>query len=259
MTHTDTERPLLMITNDDGVDAPGIRVLAEVALRYADVVVVAPDGGNSGKSHAFTVMDELRVRKCAGFGMATCYAVKGTPVDCAKLGFYGLMPRRPAAILSGINHGSNTSISVHYSGTLGAAREAALMGVPGIGFSFANCDESADMTEAARVADAVLDAFFQGRLPKSNFLSVNIPRGTVKGLRMARMSMGRWIEKPIHYRSPMGHEMYWLDGSFEDYDKGKNDTDEAAIAQGWASITPFMIDVTDYDVLNENIDFHINL
>ena len=95
MINTNTEKPLLMITNDDGVAAPGIKVLTNVALRYADVVVVAPDGSNSGKSHSFTVMDELRVRKCTGFGKATCYAVKGTPVDCAKLGFYGLVPRAP--------------------------------------------------------------------------------------------------------------------------------------------------------------------
>lgn len=259
MINTDTEKPLLMITNDDGVAAPGIKVLTNVALRYADVVVVVPDGSNSGKSHSFTVMDELRVRKCTGFGKATCYAVKGTPVDCAKLGFYGLVPRRPAAVLSGINHGSNTAISVHYSGTLGAAREAAMMGVPGIGFSFANSDENADMTEAARVADAVIDAFFRGQLPKSNFLSVNIPRGDVKGIRMTRMAMGRWVEKPIHFRSPVGQDLYWLDGSFHDFDKDANDTDEAAIAQGWAAITPFMIDVTDYDVLESDPDFHINL
>lgn len=252
-------RPLIMITNDDGVAAPGIRVLADVAMRYADVLIVAPDGSYSGKSHSFTVMDELRVRRCHGFGKALCYAVKGTPVDCVKLGYYGLAPRRPELVLSGINHGSNTAISVHYSGTLGAAREAALIGAVGIGFSYADADEAADMTEAARVADAVLDAYFRQQLPRSNFLSVNIPRGKVQGLRMARMAMGRWVEKPIHYTSPMGHELYWLDGSFDDRDKGRPETDEGAIAQGWASITPLMVDVTDYDTLERDSDFHINL
>ncbi|MDD7724182.1 MAG: hypothetical protein PUJ24_00755, partial [Bacteroidales bacterium] len=107
--------------------------------------------------------------------------------------------------------------------------------------------------------DAVIDAFFRGQLPKSNFLSVNIPRGDVKGIRMTRMAMGRWVEKPIHFRSPVGQDLYWLDGSFHDFDKDANDTDEAAIAQGWAAITPFMIDVTDYDVLESDPDFHINL
>ncbi len=248
-----------MITNDDGVMAPGIRVLSEVALRYGDVVIVAPDGSNSGKSHSFTVCDELRIRRCAGFGRAVCYAVKGTPVDCVKLGYHGLVDRRPSVILSGINHGSNTSISVHYSGTLGAAREAAMVGVVGIGFSYANNDEGADLEEASRVADAVVGAYFEGRLPKSSFLSVNIPRGRVQGVRIARMAMGKWVERPIHYRSPMGQEMYWLDGSFDNYDKDAEDTDEAMIARGWASITPFRLDVTDYDVIGSEPDFHINL
>lgn len=257
MINTENEKPLIMITNDDGVAAPGIKALADVALRYADVVIVAPDGSNSGKSHSFTVCDELRTRRCAGFGKATCYAVKGTPVDCVKLGFYGLVPRKPVLILSGINHGSNIGVSVHYSGTLGAAREAAMVGVPGIGFSFANSDESADVAEAARVADAVIDAFFHDQLPKSNFLSVNIPRGTVHGIRIARMAMGHWVERPTHYHSPVGQDIYWLDGTF--VGEKANDTDDAVIASGWASITPLMLDVTDYSVFNSDPDFHINL
>ncbi len=248
-----------MISNDDGVDANGIKVLSEVALRYADVVIVAPDGPNSGKSHSFTVMDELRVRKVPGFGAATCFAVKGTPVDCVKLGFYGLAPRRPDLILSGINHGSNTSISVHYSGTLGVAREAAMLRVPGIGFSFANSDEKADMTEPSRVADAIISAFFSGELKITDYLSVNIPRGKVAGVRFGRLAMGRWIERPTHYRNIFGNDLYWLDGRFENDDLGDKNTDEGIIADGWASITPLRLDVTDYEALDSSSDFKINL
>lgn len=259
MKATEEARPLIMITNDDGIAAPGIRALADVALRHADVIVVAPDGSYSGKSHSFTVMDELRLRRCPGFGAAVCYAVKGTPVDCVKLGFHGLAPRRPDLILSGINHGSNTAMSVHYSGTLGAVREAAMIGVPGIGFSFANGDEGADLAEPARVADAVIAAFFKGELAASNFLSVNIPRGTVRGVRMSRMAMGRWVERPTHFQAPTGQDLYWLDGHFDNFDKNADDTDEAAIAQGWASVTPLKLDATDYDALAASDGFRINL
>ncbi len=247
-----------MISNDDGVAAPGIKVLSDVALRYADVLIVAPDGPNSGKSHSFTVMDELRTREVSGFGKATCFAVKGTPVDCIKLGFYGLAPRKPDLILSGINHGSNTATSVHYSGTLGAVREAAMLRIPGIGFSYANSNEAADMTEAARVVDAVLSSFFSQELPSCDYLSVNIPRGTVKGIKFGRLAMGRWIEKPTHYRNIFGNDIYWLDGKFENDDLGAKDTDEGLISEGWASITPLKLDVTDYDVLDEAANFKIN-
>lgn len=248
-----------MISNDDGVEAPGIKALAEVALRFGDVIVVAPDGPNSGKSHSFTVMDELRVRKVSGFGKAACYAIKGTPVDCIKLGFYGLADRRPSLVLSGINHGSNTSISVHYSGTLGAAREAAMLRVPAMGFSFANSHEDADLTEPCRVADALLSSFFNGELPKADYLSVNIPRGKVEGIKFCRLAMGRWIEKPTHYQNIFGLDLYWLDGKFENDDLGSLDTDEGLISNGWAAVTPLRLDVTDYETLDEARDFKINL
>lgn len=254
----DGRRPLIMVSNDDGVDAPGIKALAQVALRYADVIVVAPDGPNSGKSHSFTVMDELRVRKVTGFSPASCFAVKGTPVDCIKVGFFGLADRRPSLILSGINHGSNTSISVHYSGTLGAAREAAMLRIPAIGFSFANSDEAADLAEPCRVADALIGAFFNGELPKADYLSVNIPRGKVSGIRFGRLAMGRWIEKPTHYQNIFGLDLYWLNGSFENDDLNCGDTDEGIISSGWASVTPLRLDVTDYDALAEAENFKIN-
>lgn len=258
MTSND-ERPLIMISNDDGVEANGIRALAEVALRYGDVIIVAPDGPNSGKSHSFTVMDELRVRRVAGFGSALCYAVKGTPVDCVKLGFYGLTPRKPSLVLSGINHGSNTATSVHYSGTLGAAREAAMLRIPALGFSFANSDENADLTEPCRVADAILSSFFAGQLPTADYLSVNIPKGRVGGIRYGRLAMGRWIEKPTHYQNIFGQDFYWLDGRYENDDAGADDTDEAIIAHGWAVITPLKLDVTDYDALDNANDFKLYL
>ena len=255
----DEVKPLIMISNDDGVEAPGIKALAGIACNYGDVLVVAPDGPNSGKSHSFTVMDELRVRAVRNFGLATCFAVQGTPVDCVKVGFFGLAKRRPSLILSGINHGSNTSISVHYSGTLGAAREAAMLKVPAIGFSFANSDEGAELTEPCRVADAIIGAFFAGELPKADYLSVNIPRGRVKGVKFCRLAMGRWIERPTHYQNIFGKDLYWLDGRFENDDIGDKSTDEGLIAEGWAAVTPLRLDVTDYEALNAAADFTINL
>lgn len=258
-SHPTEERPLILVTNDDGVSAAGIRALAEVAGRHADVVVVAPDGSYSGKSHSFTVMDELRVRQCPGFGRAKCYAVVGTPVDCVKLGFYGLVPRKPDLLLSGINHGSNTSISVHYSGTVGAAREGALVGVPAIGLSLADSSESADFAEAVRVADTIIGKFFEGTLPQAQYYNVNIPRGSVQGIRMARMAMGKWVEKPIHFTTPFGQELYWLDGHFKDDAPDAPDTDESLMRKGYATMTPLMLDVTDYAVMDDNEDFNITL
>lgn len=262
-THIEDEmenevRPLIMVTNDDGIRASGIKALAFVAERYADVVVVAPDGSYSGKSHSFTVMDELRTRKAMGFGHIEAYAVKGTPVDCVKLGVYGLVPRTPDLVLSGINHGSNTSISVHYSGTMGAAREAALIGIPSIAFSLANYSEDADFEEAQKVVDAVLSKFFDGQLPQAETYNVNIPYGKVNGVRLARMAMGRWIERPIKQTSPFGQDIYWLDGHFEDDEPEAADTDEAMVARGYAAMTPLLLDVTDYGTLEHANDFSIN-
>ncbi len=252
------ERPLILISNDDGVSSRGIKALADVALKYADVVVVAPDGPYSGKSHSFTVMDELRVRKATIFGRAEAYAVKGTPVDCIKLGVFGLVPRRPSLVLSGINHGSNTSISVHYSGTLGAAKEAALIGIPAIALSLADNNDNADLTEACRVADGLIAAFFQKQLPDALLFNVNIPRGRVSGVRLARMAMGHWIERPQHFSTPYKQDLYWLVGHFEDAEPHATDTDEALISQGFAALTPIKIDVTDYDVIHNNEAFSLN-
>ena len=251
-------KPLIMISNDDGVDAPGIKALATVAARHGEVIVVAPDGPNSGKSHSFTVMDELRVREVAGYGKASCFAVKGTPVDCVKIGYFGLAKRKPSLFLSGINHGSNTSVSVHYSGTLGAAREAAMLKVPSIGLSFANSHEDADLAEACRVADTLISTFFAGELPDADYMSVNIPRGRVSGIKFGRLASGRWIERPTHYQNIFGNDLYWLDGRFENDDNGDKSTDEGIIGDGWASITPLRLDVTDYEALDAASDFKIS-
>ena len=248
-----TERPLILITNDDGVSSRGIAALAEVAAERADVIVVAPDGAYSGKSHSITVMDELRTRRAECGGVSECYAVKGTPVDCVKLGYYGLAKRRPTLLLSGINHGSNTSVSVHYSGTAGAAREGALLGVTSCAISLADYSPEADMEAAKRVAGAIIDKLLDPsvRLKAGLMLNVNIPAGEVKGIRCAAMAMGRWVETPYHHTTVFGEELYWLDGKFEEIASGDTMTDEKLIQRGYAALTPILVDVTDRGAMEE--------
>lgn len=237
---------MIFLTNDDGVTSPGLRALAEVAVAYDEVVVVAPDGPYSGKSHSFTVCDELRVRRCGGFAAGVrSWAVRGTPVDCVKLGIFGFCGERPRLLLSGINLGSNTSISVHYSGTVGAAREGALIGVQSLAVSLADDSPGADFGEAQRVVDGLIRRALEGELT-SKLLNVNVPAGRVEDIRPARLAPGRWIERPEHLRSPYGQDLYWLTGHFENDAPDDATTDEWLIHHHVAAITPLLIDVADY-------------
>ena len=252
-------KPLILISNDDGVSAKGIHALAEVASRFADVVVAAPDGSYSGKSHAITVLDELRVRRVDDFsGALAAYAIKGTPVDCVKLAFHGLVPRRPDLIISGINHGSNASVSVHYSGTIGAAREGALLGITSCGFSLDSYDDDADFSQAQVVADRVISALLSGELASARFYNVNVPLGVVRGARLCRMALAHWVERPIRFSPPFGpDDIYWLDGSFVNDNPDDSDTDVALLANGFATITPLLLDATDYEALAGSSVFNL--
>lgn len=245
-------KPLILISNDDGIQAPGIHALASVAARYADVIVVAPDRGYSGQSHSFTVDAPLRVRdydmKIDG---VTAFMVGGSPVDCIKLGVHGLVPRRPQLILSGINHGSNTSSSVHYSGTLGACREAALLGIMGIGFSIDDEDVDADMTDACNVASKIIEWALSAPQKTGVFYGVNIPSGCKPlGIKPVRLAAGHWHEDYHMSRDPWNSRYYWLVGTFVDDAPGATDTDVYWLRKGYATICPCRLDVTDYDELN---------
>lgn len=248
------QRPLILITNDDGIAAPGIRALTAVAVEHADVIVAAPDGAYSGQSHSITVMKPLAVREIDDYCGARAYAVAGSPVDCIKLAVHALVPRCPTLVLSGINHGSNASASVHYSGTLGAVREAAMLGIAGIGFSLCSYDHDADFSQAGRIAGRVIDfAMHNAPLPANKFYNVNIPVGDVRGIRQCRVAQGHWVETPTHHRAPYGTDYYWLEGTFVNDEPDADDTDEYWLAQGYATISPCQLDATDYNTLSLNI------
>ncbi len=247
-----SERPLVLITNDDGYQARGLAALTRVIGTMADVIVAAPDRGNSGKSHSITVMQALTAKRLRSFdGALEAYAISGTPVDCVKLAVHTLVPRRPDFVLSGINHGSNTSASVHYSGTLGAAREGALLGIPSVGFSLASYDPEADIDHAAQIAAGIFGQISRrADALKSTYLNVNIPTGRPLGIRTCRMVAGHWNEMAHHFKDPFGTHNYWLDGEYVNDEPDARDTDEYWLAQNYATVTPCRLDVTDYDLIN---------
>lgn len=248
------QKPLIMIANDDGIMSSGIKQLAKVAMRYGDVCVVAPDRSYSGMSHAITTERPLVVEEYEVIEGVRGYKVTGTPVDCIKLGIHTFVNRKPDIILSGINHGANTSSSVHYSGTMAVAREAALMGITGVGFSLVHYGEVDDWSQAEQIVERVISWVVNTPLPKGVFYNVNIPYiSDVKGLKACRQTEGRWTEKPTKFVSPFGKQYYWLEGEFVNDSPQDTTTDEHYIKEGYATICPCKIDVCDYKFLSEMI------
>ncbi|MBT3612275.1 MAG: 5'/3'-nucleotidase SurE [Flavobacteriales bacterium] len=248
------KRPLILVTNDDGISALGIRNLIRIMNDFGDVVVVAPDGPQSGMGHAITIDSTLRCDKIVvDKGSQREYACSGTPVDCVKLAVNQLLERKPDLCVSGINHGSNSSINVIYSGTMSAAVEGALEGIPSIGFSLLDYTHDADFSEAEiyirKVTQSVLD---QG-MDKGVCLNVNIPKikedQVIKGIKICRQSNANWEEEFDKRIDPKGRVYYWLTGKFVNYDKG-TDTDEWALANHYVSIVPVQFDITAYSSIS---------
>jgi len=249
-----TQRPLILVTNDDGITAPGIRNLVESVADLGDVVVVAPDSHQSGMGHAITISNILRIAP-HDFGMAGVEAHKtsGTPVDCVKLAIYKILKRKPDVLLSGINHGSNASINVIYSGTMSAAVEGALEGIPSVGFSLCDFAEDADFRASRDVVRTVTKQVLAHGAPKGTCLNVNIPKlapEDVKGLRVCRQAAGHWADSFEERQAPGGRTYYWMTGNFTDIDKGE-DTDEWALRNGYVSVVPVHYDLTAHHAIAE--------
>jgi 5'-nucleotidase len=243
----ENHRPLILVTNDDGVDAGGIEVLKEVAREFGNVVVVAPDAAQSGMSNAITVKFPLFLKEVKQAEGLFVYKSNGTPVDCVKLSFNSLLPARPDLVLSGINHGSNSSSSVHYSGTLGGAREGALNGVPSIGFSLLDYHPDADFSAARPFVRQIVRQVIQYGLPAGTFLNINMPRGeNLKGIKVCRQARGKWIEEFVEREDPRKLKYYWLTGFFQNLEPSATDTDEYALSNGFVSVVPCHIDITDH-------------
>ncbi len=251
-----TLRPLILVTNDDGITAPGLHALVEAMKKIGDVAVVAPDSPQSGMGHAITVAFPLRLDKVDVFGSVLAYQCSGTPVDCVKLAVNKILHRKPDLCVSGINHGGNSSINVIYSGTMSAAMEGAIEAIPSIGFSLRDYSFSADLSAAAHYAGKIASRVLTQGLPPSTLLNVNIPPGSrdeIKGVKICRQAIAKWQEDFDERKDPNRRPYYWLTGRFTNYDKGE-DTDEWALSHGYISVVPVQFDFTAHHaipVLNE--------
>ena len=246
--------PLILVTNDDGVTAPGINALIEVMKTLGDVIVVAPDKPQSGMGHAITINSTLRINKLNIHGVMDEYSCTGTPVDCVKIAVNKILQRKPDLCVSGINHGSNMSINVIYSGTMSAAVEGAIESIPSIGFSL--CDDSidADFTASKKIVEFISRKVLQNGLPKDVCLNVNIPKSKyeeLKGIRVCRQARANWIEELDERKDPGGKTYFWLTGKFENFDAGKEDTDVWALENNYVSVVPAQFDMTAHTAIPE--------
>ncbi|MEQ9262658.1 MAG: 5'/3'-nucleotidase SurE [Owenweeksia sp.] len=247
-----SQKPLILVSNDDGITAPGLRNLIKVVNQLGDVVVVAPDGPQSGKGHAITIDGILRCDEITiDDGPQTEYSCSGTPVDCVKLAVNVVLDRKPDLVVSGINHGSNSSINVIYSGTMSAAVEGSLEGIPAIGFSLCDYSWEANFEEAHAAIRSLCEKVLDEGLPKGVCLNVNIPKYSDKpyrGIKVCRQARANWEEEFDSRRDPRERNYYWLTGKFVNYDKGE-DTDEWALANYFISVVPVNSDVTAHAMI----------
>ncbi|MAW21002.1 MAG: 5'/3'-nucleotidase SurE [Flavobacteriales bacterium] len=248
------KEPLILIVNDDGISAPGIRKLIKIMNDFGKVVVVAPDGPRSGMGHAITIEATIRCDKVIiDKGPQTEYSCSGTPVDCVKLAVNQLLDSKPDLCVSGINHGSNSSINVIYSGTMSAAVEGAIEGIPSIGFSLLDYDHNADFSESEKYIRKITKRVLDNKLDPGVCLNVNIPKTKegeeLNGLKVCRQADANWEEEFEKRTDPKGRPYYWLTGIFVNYDKG-TDTDEWALDNHYISVVPVQFDVTAHSSLS---------
>lgn len=249
-----SERPLILVTNDDGITAPGVRHLIRIMNKIGDVVVVAPDSPQSGMGHAITVNNVLYCNPITiDDGPQIEYNCSGTPADCVKMAINEILNRKPDLCVSGVNHGANSSINVIYSGTMSAAVEAGIEGVPAIGFSLLDYNYHADFKQAEQyITEITLTALEKG-IPEGIVLNVNIPKlkkDDIKGVKICRQANAYWREDFDKRKSPFGQEYYWLSGELINQDKGE-DTDLWALDNGYISVVPVQFDLTAHHMIQK--------
>lgn len=246
------ERPLLLLSNDDGVQAKGIQELIKALRPIADLLVIAPDGPRSGASGSITSENPLRCTLIKQEPGLTLYKCTGTPVDCVKLALHTLMPRTPDLVIGGINHGDNSSVNVHYSGTMGVVIEGCLKGISSIGFSLCNFAPDAEFTPCLPYIRRIAEEVLSNQLPKGICLNVNFPdTKDLKGIRICRQTDGVWTNEFEKAEHPRGGSYYWLTGSYLNNEPEAEDTDHWALDHGYVAITPTQIDVTAYSLLDK--------
>ena len=242
----------ILVSNDDGIDAPGIHALVKELKKVGEVIVVAPDKQQSAVGHAITMNYPLRASKYYRDNEFFGYAVEGTPADCVKLAIRSLCEIKPDLLVSGINHGSNTAINIIYSGTVSAATEGTILGIPSIAVSLATWDEP-DFTYAAKFSRKLAAVIGTKGLPEATLLNVNVPHvkeKNIRGVRITRQGKTRWDDKFELRRDPNNKEYYWLAGKLDIIDHAP-DTDEIAVLNNYVSITPIHYDLTDYETLKK--------
>ena len=247
-----TKKPLILVTNDDGINATGIRTLISIMKTIGDVIVVAPDSPQSGMGHAITLdstlyAEELKFKKFTHKE----YSCSGTPADCVKLAIRQLTDRKPDLCVSGINHGSNSSINVIYSGTMSAAIEAGIEGIPAIGFSLLNYKWNATFDACKSHVKTITENVLKHGLPYGLVLNVNIPdipKNKIKGIKICRQAKANWVEEFDKRINPQGKDYYWLTGKFVNLDEG-DDTDEWALANHYVSVVPIQFDLTAHQYI----------
>ncbi|MDR1880565.1 MAG: 5'/3'-nucleotidase SurE [Tannerellaceae bacterium] len=244
------EKPLILITNDDGVNAKGLTCLTECLRDLGDLVVFAPDRPQSGMSSSLTSLTPIKYRLLKEEQGLKVYSCTGTPVDCVKLAMYDLLDRKPDLLVSGINHGSNMAICVHYSGTMGAAIEGCILGVPAMGVSLTTHSSTADFSECCRIGRRLARRLLREGLPAGTYLNLNVPNiPQVKGVKVCRQADGRFVNEYMRSENALGEPVFWLTGSFEEGKPVRPDDDMLALNSGYASLVPCKIDVTDYEYM----------
>jgi 5'-nucleotidase len=245
------DKPLILVTNDDGITAPGLQALAEAMSELGEIVVVAPDSPQSGMGHAITINNLLRLDAVRVHDNQKWFQCSGTPVDCVKIAIDKILPRVPDLCVSGVNHGSNSSINVIYSGTMSAAMEGAIEGIPSIGFSLLNYALDADFAGTKKYAKVIAGNVLEHGLPQGTLLNVNIPKlpvKEIKGVKICRQAMAKWEEEFDERLDPNKRKYYWLTGKFINYDNGE-DTDEWALANDYVSVVPVQYDFTAHQAI----------
>ena len=247
-------KPLILVTNDDGIVSKGIRILVDIMVKFGDVLVVAPDSPQSGMGHAITVGNTLRLYKTKVFNGIESYQCSGTPVDCVKLAKHHILKeRKPDLLVSGINHGTNTSISIVYSGTMAAALEGAIDDIPSIGFSLCDYAADADFSHTIKYVESITRQVLEKGLPAGIALNVNMPaidKGPLKGVKVCRQASARWKEAFDERVDPYGGKYFWMAGDFHYLDDGA-DNDVWAIKSNYISVVPTQADMTAHTAIRE--------
>lgn len=246
------DRPLILISNDDGFRAKGINCLIDMLRPLGDLIVCAPEGARSGYSCAFSAMSPLflkQVRKEEGLQVWSC---SGTPIDCVKLAYSELCTERlPDLIVSGINHGDNASVNSRYSGTMGAVFEGAMKRIPSVAFSLCRYEEDADFSPMAEIVQSIVKKVMKEGLPDGVCLNVNCPANPpYKGIKICRMAMGDWENEVVRARHERGFDYFWLVGNYNCYEPDAEDTDRWALEHGYVAITPSKVDITSFEAID---------